>query len=194
MLSFTELSTEIFFPSSHPPFVWLICCCQTLDFFPIIFPPVFAEGWRMEKWCSCIMIPFLVFFSLQWTVGGSKNKKKGKAGKAEKKGAMKKQMNKAASSGSSDKDSSAESSAPEEGKIIPVHLHTACTYSRLPSIWAYCKVKLSGDVKDYLRVLFSVTGRLNDLNLLWLQACIFNVIKHSIAVGIPLKMHHSILP
>lgn len=42
-------------------------------------------------------------------------------------------MNKAASSGSSDKDSSAESSAPEEGKIIPVHLHTACTYSRMPS-------------------------------------------------------------
>ncbi|KAJ7403154.1 RNA polymerase-associated protein RTF1 like protein [Pitangus sulphuratus] len=53
----------------------------------------------------------------QWTVGGSKNKKKGKAGKAEKKGAMKKQMNKAASSGSSDKDSSAESSAPEEGEV-----------------------------------------------------------------------------
>ncbi|OXB61153.1 hypothetical protein ASZ78_008437 [Callipepla squamata] len=53
----------------------------------------------------------------EWTVGGSKNKKKGKAGKAEKKGAMKKQMNKAASSGSSDKDSSAESSAPEEGEV-----------------------------------------------------------------------------
>lgn len=69
------------------------------------------------------MISFLFcFFSLQWTVGGSKNKKKGKAGKAEKKGAMKKQTNKAASSGSSDKDSSAESSAPEEGKITPLHL------------------------------------------------------------------------
>lgn len=53
---------------------------------------------------------------IQWTVGGSKNKKKVKTGKAEKKGAMKKQMNKAASSGSSDKESSAESSAPEEGK------------------------------------------------------------------------------
>lgn len=64
----------------------------------------------------------LFFFTLQWTVGGSKNKKKGKAGKAEKKGAMKKQTNKAASSGSSDKDSSAESSAPEEGKITPLHL------------------------------------------------------------------------
>uniref|UniRef100_A0A7M4G358 RNA polymerase-associated protein RTF1 homolog n=1 Tax=Crocodylus porosus TaxID=8502 RepID=A0A7M4G358_CROPO len=55
--------------------------------------------------------------TLQWTVGGSKNKKKGKAGKAEKKAAMKKQTNRAASSGSSDKDSSAESSAPEEGEV-----------------------------------------------------------------------------
>lgn len=52
---------------------------------------------------------------LQWTVGGTKTKKKGKAAKVEKKGAMKKQMNKAASSGSSDKDTSPESSAPEEG-------------------------------------------------------------------------------
>ncbi|XP_074145435.1 RNA polymerase-associated protein RTF1 homolog [Sminthopsis crassicaudata] len=53
----------------------------------------------------------------EWTVGGSKNKKKGKTGKIEKKGTMKKQTNKAASSGSSDKDSSAESSAPEEGEV-----------------------------------------------------------------------------
>lgn len=63
-------------------------------------------------------IPFILIM-LQWTVGGSKNKKKGKAGKVEKKGAMKKQMNKAASSGSSDKESSSESSAPEEGKRLP---------------------------------------------------------------------------
>ncbi|XP_051822636.1 RNA polymerase-associated protein RTF1 homolog [Antechinus flavipes] len=53
----------------------------------------------------------------EWTVGGSKNKEKGKTGKIEKKGTMKKQTNKAASSGSSDKDSSAESSAPEEGEV-----------------------------------------------------------------------------
>lgn len=71
--------------------------------------------------------------SLQWTVGGSKNKKKGKAGKAEKKGAMKRQMNKAASSGSSDKDSSAESSAPEEGKITHVHL-----FKMIPSELTCC--------------------------------------------------------
>uniref|UniRef100_A0A452IER1 RNA polymerase-associated protein RTF1 homolog n=1 Tax=Gopherus agassizii TaxID=38772 RepID=A0A452IER1_9SAUR len=68
------------------------------------------------------VFPFLVSclpfsFTFQWTVGGSKNKKKGKTGKVEKKGAMKKQMNKAASSGSSDKESSAESSAPEEGEV-----------------------------------------------------------------------------
>lgn len=80
----------------------------------------------------CLTIPFLVP-SLQWTVGGSKNKKKGKAGKAEKKGAMKKQMNKAASSGSSDKDSSAESSAPEEGKITHGHL-----FSLIPSELICC--------------------------------------------------------
>ncbi|KAM9100333.1 LOW QUALITY PROTEIN: RNA polymerase-associated protein RTF1 homolog [Sarcophilus harrisii] len=53
----------------------------------------------------------------EWTVGGSKNKKKGKTGKIEKKGTMKKQTNKAASSSSSDKDSSSESSAPEEGEV-----------------------------------------------------------------------------
>lgn len=75
-----------------------------------------------EESYVCVSRSLYWFLSLQWTVGGSKNKKKGKAGKAEKKGAMKKQMNKAASSGSSDKDSSAESSAPEEGKITLVHL------------------------------------------------------------------------
>nr|XP_033807645.1 RNA polymerase-associated protein RTF1 homolog [Geotrypetes seraphini] len=54
----------------------------------------------------------------EWTVGGSKNKKKVKTGKGgEKKGAMKKQTSKATSSGSSDKDSTAESSAPEEGEV-----------------------------------------------------------------------------
>ncbi|XP_074136534.1 LOW QUALITY PROTEIN: RNA polymerase-associated protein RTF1 homolog [Sminthopsis crassicaudata] len=51
------------------------------------------------------------------TVGGAKNKKKGKTRKIEKKGTMKKQTNKAASSDSSDKDISAESSAPEEGEV-----------------------------------------------------------------------------
>ncbi|XP_044534882.1 RNA polymerase-associated protein RTF1 homolog [Gracilinanus agilis] len=50
----------------------------------------------------------------EWTVGRSQNKKKGKTGRIEKKGTMKRQTNKAASSGSSDKGSSAESSAPEE--------------------------------------------------------------------------------
>ncbi|MEE6491956.1 hypothetical protein FKM82_016439 [Ascaphus truei] len=54
----------------------------------------------------------------EWTVGGTKNKKKAKPGKGgEKKGAMKKPTNRAASSSSSDKDSSAESSAPEEGEV-----------------------------------------------------------------------------
>lgn len=101
----------------------------------------------------CLTIPFLVP-SLQWTVGGSKNKKKGKAGKAEKKGAMKKQMNRAASSGSSDKDSSAESSAPEEGKITHGHL-----FSLIPSELICCapgRVVLHGDVEDHLQRLFVV--------------------------------------
>uniref|UniRef100_A0A8D0CE51 RNA polymerase-associated protein RTF1 homolog n=1 Tax=Salvator merianae TaxID=96440 RepID=A0A8D0CE51_SALMN len=66
---------------------------------------------------------------VEWTVGGSKNKKKGKTGKAEKKGAMKKQTNKAASSGSSDKDSSAESSAPEEGEVSDSESNSSCSSS-----------------------------------------------------------------
>ncbi|XP_023691803.1 RNA polymerase-associated protein RTF1 homolog [Paramormyrops kingsleyae] len=54
----------------------------------------------------------------EWTVGGTKAKKKAKTGKgSEKKAAVKKRTNKAASSGSSDGDSSAESSAPEEGEV-----------------------------------------------------------------------------
>ncbi|KAG9274920.1 RNA polymerase-associated protein RTF1 homolog [Astyanax mexicanus] len=54
----------------------------------------------------------------EWTVGGTKAKKKVKPGKgAEKKNATKKRLNKAASSGSSDGDSSMESSAPEEGEV-----------------------------------------------------------------------------
>ncbi|XP_013917583.1 PREDICTED: RNA polymerase-associated protein RTF1 homolog [Thamnophis sirtalis] len=66
---------------------------------------------------------------IEWTVGGSKNKKKGKAAKAEKKGAMKKQMNKAASSGSSDKDTSPESSAPEEGEVSDSESNGSCSSS-----------------------------------------------------------------
>lgn len=59
------------------------------------------------------------FFSVQWTVGGTKGKKKVKPGKgSEKKNATKKKFNKATASGSSDGDSSAESSAPEEGKWV----------------------------------------------------------------------------
>ncbi|XP_073422858.1 RNA polymerase-associated protein RTF1 homolog [Dendrobates tinctorius] len=54
----------------------------------------------------------------EWTVGGVKNKKKGKPGKGlDKKASMKKTTNKGASSGSSGKDSSGESSAPEEGEV-----------------------------------------------------------------------------
>ncbi|XP_062378991.1 RNA polymerase-associated protein RTF1 homolog [Sardina pilchardus] len=53
----------------------------------------------------------------EWTVGGTKAKKKVKPGKTEKKNTAKKKVNKAASSGSSDGDSSAESSAPEEGEV-----------------------------------------------------------------------------
>ncbi|KAJ8341074.1 hypothetical protein SKAU_G00333650 [Synaphobranchus kaupii] len=54
----------------------------------------------------------------EWTVGGTKAKKKVKPGKgSEKKSAAKKRVNQAASSGSSDGDSSAESSAPEEGEV-----------------------------------------------------------------------------
>uniref|UniRef100_A0A803TLH5 RNA polymerase-associated protein RTF1 homolog n=1 Tax=Anolis carolinensis TaxID=28377 RepID=A0A803TLH5_ANOCA len=66
---------------------------------------------------------------VEWTVGGSKNKKKVKTGKGEKKGAMKKQMNKAASSGSSDKESSAESSAPEEGEVSDSESNSSCSSS-----------------------------------------------------------------
>ncbi|XP_073495273.1 RNA polymerase-associated protein RTF1 homolog [Phyllobates terribilis] len=54
----------------------------------------------------------------EWTVGGVKNKKKGKPGKGlDKKASMKKTTNKGASSASSGKDSSGESSAPEEGEV-----------------------------------------------------------------------------
>ncbi|XP_022621805.1 RNA polymerase-associated protein RTF1 homolog [Seriola dumerili] len=54
----------------------------------------------------------------EWTVGGTKGKKKVKPGKgSEKKNATKKKVNKATASGSSDGDSSAESSAPEEGEV-----------------------------------------------------------------------------
>ncbi|KAI7805844.1 RNA polymerase-associated protein RTF1 homolog [Triplophysa rosa] len=54
----------------------------------------------------------------EWTVGGTKTKKKGKLSKGpEKKNVIKKQKGKAASSGSSNGDSSAESSAPEEGEV-----------------------------------------------------------------------------
>ena len=60
---------------------------------------------------------------LQWTVGGTKGKKKVKPGKgSDKKTASKKKLHKAAAaaaSGSSDGDSSAESSAPEEGESLP---------------------------------------------------------------------------
>ncbi|XP_038158677.1 RNA polymerase-associated protein RTF1 homolog isoform X2 [Cyprinodon tularosa] len=51
----------------------------------------------------------------EWTVGGTKGKKKVKPGKgSEKKSASKKKVNKATASGSSDGDTSADSSAPEE--------------------------------------------------------------------------------
>ncbi|XP_072221059.1 RNA polymerase-associated protein RTF1 homolog [Leuresthes tenuis] len=54
----------------------------------------------------------------EWTVGGTKGKKKVKQGKGtEKKSATKKKVNKATASGSSDGDSSADSSAPEEGEV-----------------------------------------------------------------------------
>ncbi|XP_073464961.1 RNA polymerase-associated protein RTF1 homolog [Aquarana catesbeiana] len=54
----------------------------------------------------------------EWTVGGSKNKRKLKSGKGlDKKGGARKLTSKGASSGSSGKDSSAESSAPEEGEV-----------------------------------------------------------------------------
>uniref|UniRef100_A0A3B4ABF5 RNA polymerase-associated protein RTF1 homolog n=1 Tax=Periophthalmus magnuspinnatus TaxID=409849 RepID=A0A3B4ABF5_9GOBI len=54
----------------------------------------------------------------EWTVGGTKGKKKVKPGKgSEKKTTTKKKVHKATASGSSDGDSSAESSAPEEGEV-----------------------------------------------------------------------------
>uniref|UniRef100_A0A673LIJ3 RNA polymerase-associated protein RTF1 homolog n=1 Tax=Sinocyclocheilus rhinocerous TaxID=307959 RepID=A0A673LIJ3_9TELE len=54
----------------------------------------------------------------EWTVGGTKTKKKGKPSKGpEKKNTVKKRKGKAASSGSSNGNSSAESSAPEEGEV-----------------------------------------------------------------------------
>ncbi|XP_052006945.1 RNA polymerase-associated protein RTF1 homolog [Xyrauchen texanus] len=54
----------------------------------------------------------------EWTVGGTKTKKKGKPSKGpEKKSTVKIKKGKAASSGSSNGDGSAESSAPEEGEV-----------------------------------------------------------------------------
>ncbi|KAJ0008644.1 hypothetical protein NQD34_016059 [Periophthalmus magnuspinnatus] len=54
----------------------------------------------------------------EWTVGGTKGKKKVKPGKgSEKKTTTKKKVHKATASGSSDGDSSDESSAPEEGEV-----------------------------------------------------------------------------
>ncbi|KAK9533995.1 hypothetical protein VZT92_009072 [Zoarces viviparus] len=54
----------------------------------------------------------------EWTVGGTKGKKKVKPGKgSDKKNVTKKKVNKATASGSSNGDSSAESSAPEEGEV-----------------------------------------------------------------------------
>ncbi|KAF3845307.1 hypothetical protein F7725_008470 [Dissostichus mawsoni] len=54
----------------------------------------------------------------EWTVGGTKGKKKVKPGKgSEKKNATKKKVHKATASGSSGGDSSGESSAPEEGEV-----------------------------------------------------------------------------
>lgn len=56
----------------------------------------------------------------EWTVGGTKGKKKVKPGPGklpEKKTTKKKKVHKATASGSSDGDSSAESSAPEEGEV-----------------------------------------------------------------------------
>ncbi|KAL6105204.1 RNA polymerase-associated protein RTF1 homolog [Pungitius pungitius] len=54
----------------------------------------------------------------EWTVGGTKGKKKVKPAKgSDKKNATKKKVNKATASGSSDGGSSAESSAPEEGEV-----------------------------------------------------------------------------
>lgn len=65
---------------------------------------------------ATVKIQSVFLFSVQWTVGGTKGKKKVKPGKgSEKKNATKKKFNKATASGSSDGDSSAESSAPEEG-------------------------------------------------------------------------------
>ncbi|XP_051830413.1 RNA polymerase-associated protein RTF1 homolog [Antechinus flavipes] len=65
----------------------------------------------------------------KWTAGGSKNKKKRKSGKIEKKGTMKKQTKKAASSASSDKDSSAESSAPEEVEVFDLDSNSSSSSS-----------------------------------------------------------------
>lgn len=68
-------------------------------------------GWSYMSWTEPLPS------SVQWTVGGTKGKKKVKQGKGyEKKNATKKKVNKATASGSSDGDSSAESSAPEEGE------------------------------------------------------------------------------
>uniref|UniRef100_A0A8C6L3J9 RTF1 homolog, Paf1/RNA polymerase II complex component n=1 Tax=Nothobranchius furzeri TaxID=105023 RepID=A0A8C6L3J9_NOTFU len=64
----------------------------------------------------------------EWTVGGTKGKKKVKQGKgAEKKNATKKKANKA--SGSSDGGSSADSSAPEEGEVSDSESNSSSTSS-----------------------------------------------------------------
>ena len=73
--------------------------------------------------CCCLlktMCKSVCGVFIQWTVGGTKVKKKVKQVKGpEKKNVAKKKVNKAAASGSSDGDSSAESSAPEEGEYSP---------------------------------------------------------------------------
>uniref|UniRef100_A0A3B5R4M1 RNA polymerase-associated protein RTF1 homolog n=1 Tax=Xiphophorus maculatus TaxID=8083 RepID=A0A3B5R4M1_XIPMA len=66
----------------------------------------------------------------EWTVGGTKGKKKVKPGKgSEKKSATKKKVNKATASGSSDGDSSADSSAPEEGEVSDTESNSSSSSS-----------------------------------------------------------------
>uniref|UniRef100_A0A672JJ94 Plus3 domain-containing protein n=1 Tax=Salarias fasciatus TaxID=181472 RepID=A0A672JJ94_SALFA len=66
----------------------------------------------------------------EWTVGGTKGKRKAKQGKgSEKKNTKKKKLNKANASGSSDGDSSAESSAPEEGEVSDSESNSLSTSS-----------------------------------------------------------------
>lgn len=100
----------------------LTLCLQRLDFPVFGSTKVFIE---LNFTTAVVLLWFLkpnliwssFFFSVQWTVGGTKGKKKVKQGKgSDKKNATKKKVNKATASGSSDGDSSAESSAPEEGE------------------------------------------------------------------------------